>query len=270
MSRSVSEFNSKKEKNSIAVIEGALEGVDVFNLKTKANKTIEFQVKNRLVFEDVTLIETPIILSISSFLRDSLAFSSPLSSTRRKRNNDLPYYFFDLIRKISQRSYDDYDETFFKRIGAIIGGNFAFDSKKEDIVFKDKQKRVYNIVNVASGLKSFGLIQLLIANNVINPRSLLIIDEPEVHLHPEWQLAFAQLLVELVDAGIKIIVTSHSPYFIEALKVYSDKLHLAKETHFYLGDFEEDGTATFSDVSQNLDLIFEKLAIPMHQLISEQ
>jgi energy-coupling factor transporter ATP-binding protein EcfA2 len=43
---------------------------------------------------------------------------------------------------------------------------------------------------------------------------MLIIDEPELNLHPDNQRKMAALLARLVNAGIKIIVTTHSDYLI--------------------------------------------------------
>lgn len=46
---------------------------------------------------------------------------------------------------------------------------------------------------------------------------LLIIDEPELNLHPKNQRAFARLLARLVNVGIKVLVTTHSDYLIKEL-----------------------------------------------------
>ncbi|WP_374334606.1 AAA family ATPase [Leeia sp.] len=46
---------------------------------------------------------------------------------------------------------------------------------------------------------------------------LLIIDEPELNLHPKSQRAFARLLARLVNAGIKVLITTHSDYIVKEL-----------------------------------------------------
>ena len=46
---------------------------------------------------------------------------------------------------------------------------------------------------------------------------LLIIDEPELNLHPENQRRVARLLARLVNLGIKIFITTHSDYIIKEL-----------------------------------------------------
>ncbi len=47
------------------------------------------------------------------------------------------------------------------------------------------------------------------------PDDLLIIEEPEAHLHPEQQAHLAVQLARLVRAGLRIIVTTHSEWMLE-------------------------------------------------------
>ena len=66
-------------------------------------------------------------------------------------------------------------------------------------------------------------------------------DEPEVHLHPEWQVKLAEILVLLVkELNVNLFINSHSPQFIEAIEVYSIKYGLRNETNFYLTKKAED------------------------------
>ena len=81
-------------------------------------------------------------------------------------------------------------------------------------------------------------------------------------------MKYAEVLTQLVDMGVYVLVSTHSPYMIEALKHYSDKLQQEKITNFYLGSAGEHGTV-FSDVTQNLDALFELLAKPMQRLAFE-
>ena len=96
------------------------------------------------------------------------------------------------------------------------------------------------MTNTASGVKQIGILQLLLANRKLKPGSFLIIDEPEVNLHPEWQFKFAEILVLLVkELNITIYVNTHSPMFIEAIEVFSDFYDLKDDTYYYLTKFKE-------------------------------
>lgn len=80
----------------------------------------------------------------------------------------------------------------------------------------------YDLNNVSEGLKSFGVIELLLRYRIFKDKDILIIDEPEVHLHPEWQLKYAQIIVNLQRAfNLRVLITTHSPNFMLAIKYYS-------------------------------------------------
>jgi AAA15 family ATPase/GTPase len=44
-----------------------------------------------------------------------------------------------------------------------------------------------------------------------------VIDEPEMNAHPQAQLRTVELLARLVNSGVSVVVTTHSPYFIDHL-----------------------------------------------------
>jgi hypothetical protein len=46
---------------------------------------------------------------------------------------------------------------------------------------------------------------------------LFMIDEPELNLHPKNQRAFARLVARMVNAGVKVFITTHSDYLIKEL-----------------------------------------------------
>ncbi len=49
------------------------------------------------------------------------------------------------------------------------------------------------------------------------PGELLIIDEPEMNLHPAAQMKIIEFLAMLVNAGLHVIITTHSTYLIDHL-----------------------------------------------------
>lgn len=240
----LSEFDSSillngKEEGFISLYENTLKLIDI--KVTKDNK-IHLQDKiEPIEIKDATFIESPLVLN-----NHDLLIRSQTGLNLNRRNIEklgVPYTTFhtkDLFDKLKKLSFniffdDDFEDIFRKKIYDIVGGEITYDNEKKDFIYK-KDNNVISIKNTASGIKSFGIIQLLILSGVINPNSLLILDEPENHLHPKWQLKFAKILAELAKYNIYILVTSHSPYMIEALKRYSENDELKDKTNFYLAE----------------------------------
>ena len=58
---------------------------------------------------------------------------------------------------------------------------------------------------------------VLYLRHIVRKGHLIIIEEPESHLHPQMQVAFTRFLALVVKAGIRVIVTTHSEWVLEAL-----------------------------------------------------
>ena len=58
---------------------------------------------------------------------------------------------------------------------------------------------------------------VLYLRHLVRSGDVLIIEEPESHLHPAMQAAFARELARLVGAGIRVVMTTHSEWFLEQI-----------------------------------------------------
>ena len=58
---------------------------------------------------------------------------------------------------------------------------------------------------------------ILYLRYLVRPNDVLIIEEPESHLHPAMQAAFARELARLVRSGVRVLLTTHSEWMLEAL-----------------------------------------------------
>ena len=58
---------------------------------------------------------------------------------------------------------------------------------------------------------------VLYLRHMIGPGNVLIVEEPESHLHPAMQVALTRQLAVLVQAGVRVIVTTHSEWLLEEL-----------------------------------------------------
>ena len=58
---------------------------------------------------------------------------------------------------------------------------------------------------------------VLFLRGIVRPGDLLIIEEPEAHLHPGAQTAVVLTLARLIRAGVRVIVTTHSHWFLQQI-----------------------------------------------------
>ena len=60
---------------------------------------------------------------------------------------------------------------------------------------------------------------VLFLRSVVRPGDLLIMEEPEAHLHPAAQSQLAFTFARLVRAGVRVVVTTHSDWFLQRLGI---------------------------------------------------
>ncbi len=123
-----------------------------------------------------------------------------------------------------------------------------------------------DMVNLSTGMKSFVILKQLLQSGIIDEHGMIILDEPEIHLHPEWQLKFAESIV-LIQKEFKanILLNTHSPYFLNAIEVYSQKYGIDGKCKYYLAE-DQDGNAVISDVTGKTEVLYDKLAQPLQKL----
>lgn len=95
---------------------------------------------------------------------------------------------------------------------------------KNGLYYYQEGTSAFDFRNLSTGLKAFALIERLLESGKLKQKDVLILDEPEIHLHPEWQLIYAETIVALQkEFDLTVLVTTHSPYFLEAMEVYARK-----------------------------------------------
>lgn len=108
--------------------------------------------------------------------------------------------------------YSEFAATLEKK---IICGQFSI-TQNGSIQFhiKDGQKLDFHLSS-STAKSLFGLDYLL--KNELGEGSVLIVDEPEQNLHPDNQRYIARLLCKLANAGVNVIISTHSDYIIREL-----------------------------------------------------
>ena len=118
-----------------------------------------------------------------------------------------------------------------ERFADIIGGEYRM-TRNSKLYFVPKGKRIrLSIHESASAVRSMLDIGFYL-RHVAKQGDLLMVDEPELSLHPENQRRIARLFARLVNLGIKVFITTHSDYIVKELNTLimlnQNKPHLKK------------------------------------------
>lgn len=113
----------------------------------------------------------------------------------------------------------------------IIGGEYTVN-RNDELYYVPKGKRVkLSMDESSSAVRSLLDIGFYLRHEA-KRGDLLIVDEPELNLHPENQRRVARLFARLVNIGIKVFITTHSDYIIKELNTLimlnQDKPYLKK------------------------------------------
>ena len=216
----------------------------------RGNQCVQWQADYNILHE-AFFIDDPFVLDqVSDHLWFSIGnrYRKELLNHLNETDDDIMDGIFEAV-SAKENLKEIYD--ILKRVadGQILvqNGQWSLHSEKfeEPIHFE----------NLSAGLKSFVLLKLLLEKGILKEKDVLILDEPEIHLHPEWQLVYAEMIVLLQKKfDLSIVVTTHSRDFLEAIELYAKKYELFPKCRFYLSG-QEEGLSVFEDVTECLDKI---------------
>jgi len=201
--------------------------------------------------KEVFYIDSPLILEADD---DSLSNNNHWKHLREK------------IKKSSKHNFNiEIEDLFHKNLGIENIEHIVTFEESFSYIRTDGEK--FNLFESATGIKSFAIIQLLYQNGLLTKNTLLLLDEPEIHLHPQWVVEYARLVVLLnKHLGVKFLIASHHPEFVSSIKYISEKEETTKGLNFYIAKeqkkfsykFVSTGTEieeTFDSFNKSFDLI---------------
>jgi predicted ATPase len=105
----------------------------------------------------------------------------------------------------------------------LIEGDIMFEKLKQaegkmmiyKFKFKDKEFSI-DLINASSMVKELSPIYLVL-RKLVKKGYLLIIEEPESHLHPAAQIKLMEIFGKLVNEGVNILITTHSDLLLRKL-----------------------------------------------------
>ncbi|TAE76317.1 MAG: hypothetical protein EAZ85_00145 [Bacteroidetes bacterium] len=167
-------------------------------------------------------------LFILTAQRDALhlfknAINKKARYTIRNGSNDLDKYALPLesqidfvsdLNKLSK--YDSFlkDTILINEIEKILGVKYQIHYDSFQI--QDANGVITPAFMASTSVRTLADLHFYL-KHIVQKGDLLMIDEPELNLHPENQIKIARLLVKLVNSGIKVWITTHSDYIVKEL-----------------------------------------------------
>lgn len=112
------------------------------------------------------------------------------------------------LQEISPGAHLELEEV---RSADLMISGFSFDR------LKDAPTRPFRATNVGFGL-SYGL-SILVALLAAPPGALVIIENPEAHMHPCGQTRLGQLCARAAADGVQVILETHSDHVMDGIRL---------------------------------------------------
>lgn len=251
------------------------------NIEQKA--TVKLSIKNDSINFEVIENEDIIIFNYMDLNKEIIYIDDPfvlddLGDFRWRIFDNEFEHRHDLLMKLARdKSTEDFSmideliaqkklEKILNKICDVCDGNIVSEGRDSFIYKTDRLNGDLKMVNLSTGMKSFVILRRLLQNGNIDENGIIILDEPEIHLHPDWQLKFAEIIV-LIQKEFKtnILLNTHSPYFLNAIEVYSEKYKINEYCNYYLAS-EENGMTSILNVTNETERIYAKLARSLQKL----
>ncbi|WP_338420381.1 AAA family ATPase [Brachyspira aalborgi] len=250
------QINSRIFKNTNAEIE-----INDFGISFEFKNDKCFKFKKKDIYDNnVFLIDNPFVLDKKEdyFYSPYIPDSYLISKIHNRYNKD---------SILDKTLVEEKLEIIYKMLSNAINGKII---KKENDFYLafDNITEPISIHNISAGLKSFTIIKMMLEEGILKEKDILVLDEPEIHLHPKWQLLYAEIIVLIQKLfNVYIVITTHSPYFLEAIELFTKKHCIDGKTNYYLSDIDKkENYSTINLVNDKVYDIYRKMAIPFKYL----
>lgn len=108
----------------------------------------------------------------------------------------------------------------------------------------------HNIVDVGFGVSQ--ALPIIVQGLYMTKDQSLLLEQPEIHLHPEMQLQMADFLISLAKSEKNVIVETHSDHIVNRIihRVMQDYEHLNDIINIYIVDKNSDTHVRLKDIDK--------------------
>lgn len=249
-----SEINNIYHADEDAILETEIKGREI-RISFRENTCVELQ-KQMNILNEAVYIDNPFILDCLNNGTYGIDQIERIVINKLRKNTDI-------VENVVQYNFiEDRMQEVLDKINEISSGSVLLDESRSYCYKEKNAVEKISINNLSAGLKSFVIIKTLLENGALKEKDVLILDEPEIHLHPAWQMTYAEVIVLLQKTfDLTIILTTHSSHFLEALQLYAKKYGMTERCSYYLSENEDDG-CVLKDVSKDITKIYSQLVEP--------
>lgn len=164
-----------------------------------------------------------------------------------------------------------FEMPLFDIVQSVVHG--VAESVKTDagyrLQFNSKEfNSIFNLFHCATGIKSFSLLQLLLTRGLLGPETMLILDEPESNLHPEWVVEYARAVVLLHHIlGVRFLISTHSTDFVSGIQAIARKEKVDENVCFYLAEKNQSAQYVFNNKGFEIGEIFDSFNMSLDRIV---
>ena len=217
---------------------------------------IDEHISNIFNLNQVIYVDTPMSVTIES--PENLFWKGLRDMIMENKKNDSKE-----VKKILLRI-----KSLLNGETVLIDDDDFIEDKTLRYVSSDKKINI-DLNEAATGFKTFSYLQRLLENGYLNDHSLLLIDEPEAHLHPQWIVDYARLLVLLKKhLDLKIMIASHNPDMVAAIQAIANREGVLGDTNFYVANPSKENPHqyVYKHLGHEIGEIFESFNIALDRI----
>ncbi len=179
--------------------------------------------------------------------------------------------YFDLVVALQKQSQWEKNYKVFKesreQLESMFAGRIEFDDKAQDWVYR-KGNSKFSIHTTAEGVKKIGILDTLLSNRTLSPKSVIFIDEPESALHPTAITKLMDIISLLAEYGIQFFIASHSYFVVKKLFLIAQSTGwtipvLYSQDEEWLQDDLKDGMPENSIINESINLYQEEIGLAL-------
>ncbi|MDR3128992.1 MAG: DUF3696 domain-containing protein [Tannerellaceae bacterium] len=113
--------------------------------------------------------------------------------------------------------------------GVSVSASYSVDTLSAQILLSNSLTRSFPVIAPNIGFGISYVLPILVTGLIAKEGCFMIVENPEAHLHPSAQSKIGQFLSTVANAGVRVIIETHSDYVINGIQISSAKREIQPE-----------------------------------------